>query len=664
MSMKTFYAQATEKNAFSALLILVCLMLLYAPAVDNSFQYDDRHSIVENPHLRSLDNWPAFFVDPTLFSRDADKAMYRPLVLLSLALNYAWSGYKPHSYHWFNLGIHALCSLLVWGVLLRLGRPPWMALMGGLFFALHPLCAEPVNYISSRSELLAGLGCLSALWFYMGSVQEANRRFYVLSLVCFALGLLSKSIAIMALLWPAVWDWQRSRTFRWSAYAPFAGIAFFYLWGVRQFIERAVLSEPVRTMGEQVATQLKGLVYYAYLLWAPFSLSVDHAFYTSTLGDPLVILAALALTSALAILQVWRGELLGLAVGIGALLPTLIVPLNVLVNEHRLYLSVAGFVFAVTSIRGLGRIRGTGWLATLLLLGLAGLVVQRNGAWRNEVSLWSDAHEKNTRAVRPLLYMGNAERARGNIDQAVRAYAKALEIEPENAVVRAGMGNALMDLGRVDLATTAFRKALEAQPLMTDLNYSLGRALQAGGQLAEARNSYARLPVESPHRAVALNNIGTTFEQGGQPDSAMYYYERAARGNAPDGVRNLNRLVVRFVKRAEEALRAGDYAQVEHSARRALRGSPRHRYGRFFLSVSLLSQGRLKESIRENERLLSDHPDFDEGWLQLANAYETAGDSDRALTAYNQLVERASDPALRSLAKERRARLLGEQGDS
>ena len=70
--------------------------------------------------------------------------------------------------------------------------------------------------------------------------------------------------------------------------------------------------------------------------------------------------------------------------GIGALLPTLIVPLNVLVNEHRLYLPVAGFVFAVTSIRGLGRIRGTGWGATLLLLGLAGLVVQRNEAWRDE----------------------------------------------------------------------------------------------------------------------------------------------------------------------------------------------------------------------------------------------------------------------------------------
>ena len=222
---------------------------------------------------------------------------------------------------------------------------------------------------------------------------------------------------------------------------------------------------------------------------------------------------------ALAILLLARGELLGLAVGIGALLPTLIVPLNVLVNEHRLYLPVAGFVFAVTSMRGFGRIRGTGWIATLLLLGLAGLVVQRNEAWRNELSLWSDAHEKNPQAVRPLLYMGNAERARGNIDQAVRAYAKALEIEPDNAVVRAGMGNALMDLGRVDLAITAFRTALEDQPLMTDLNYSLGRALQAGGQLAEARTSYARLPVDSPHWAVALNNIGTTFEQGGQPVS-------------------------------------------------------------------------------------------------------------------------------------------------
>ena len=168
--------------------------------------------------------------------------------------------------------------------------------------------------------------------------------------------------------------------------------------------------------------------------------------------------------------------------GIGALLPTLIVPLNVLVNEHRLYLPVAGFVFAVTSMRGFGRIRGTGWIATLLLLGLAGLVVQRNEAWRNEVSLWSDAHEK-PQAIRPLLYMGNAERARGNIDQAVRAYTKALQIEPDNAVVRAGMGNALMDLGRVDLAITAFRKAL-GRPTAYDRFKLQSRPCITGGRTA------------------------------------------------------------------------------------------------------------------------------------------------------------------------------------
>ena len=64
-------------------------LALYANSFNNGFHYDDEHSIQQNIYIRTLANVPAFFTDPAMFSVDADKGMYRPLLLLSYALNYA-----------------------------------------------------------------------------------------------------------------------------------------------------------------------------------------------------------------------------------------------------------------------------------------------------------------------------------------------------------------------------------------------------------------------------------------------------------------------------------------------------------------------------------------------------------------------------------------------
>ena len=662
--MKAIYALLVKNQAASGLLVFVLLAILYAPSIDNAFQYDDRHSIVENPHIRMTSNIPSFFADPTLFSRDPDKAMYRPLVLVSLALNYAWSAQQPYSYHLVNTGIHILCSLFLWGILLRLGRPPCMALLGALLFALHPLCSEPVNYISSRSELLAGLGGLSMLWFYMWAAEEGGGgRWYLVSLLCFIGGLLSKSVALTAPLWLVAWDIQRGMRWRWKAYIPYGAIGLGYIWMVGTALERAMVSDPVRAFDEQMATQIKALVYYLYLLWSPTALSVDHAFNVSEFGDLAVWIAVALLLSLLWFLGRVRSSVLGWVIGLSALLPTLLVPLNVLVNEHRLYLPIAGMAVILSGLRGLERIPQIGWGAPFLLLLFSGLTLQRNAIWQDEWTLWQDAHQKNPRSVRPLVYMGNAQRERGSSNRALEAYAKALELEPHNAVVRAGMAGVFLDKGESGRAVQYYAQALKDEPLLLDLHYSLGRALQEANRLDEARFHYSQLSAESPHRGIALNNIGTTFEQQERPDSAVVYYRMAAGEGAIDGERNLGRLIERLVQLAEEALQAGDMASTELRSRQALLGAPEHPYARFFLCASLLQQGRVEESIAENERLVDQHTGFEEGWLQLANAYETAGYPRRAQSAYEHLLKEAQHPSMRELASARLEHLLERMGE-
>ena len=108
----------------AALLALV-VGAVYANSMAGSFHYDDFHSLVLNPHIRSLANIPAFFSEPTLFSANPDNAMYRPLLLASFALNYALSGYEVWSYHLLSLALHLGCAYLVLlsGEILLQSRP-------------------------------------------------------------------------------------------------------------------------------------------------------------------------------------------------------------------------------------------------------------------------------------------------------------------------------------------------------------------------------------------------------------------------------------------------------------------------------------------------------------------------------------------------------------
>ena len=78
-----------RRTSSRALLVFLLACALHLNGLSNGFHYDDFHSIVDNPHLRSLENLPVFFIDPSTFSARPENAMYRPLLLASYAFNYA-----------------------------------------------------------------------------------------------------------------------------------------------------------------------------------------------------------------------------------------------------------------------------------------------------------------------------------------------------------------------------------------------------------------------------------------------------------------------------------------------------------------------------------------------------------------------------------------------
>ena len=654
-----------------ALLLGLVVFLAYANSIDNGFHYDDKHSIVENPHIRSLGNVPSFFVDPTYFSRDPEFAMYRPMLLTTFALNYAIAGEDVRLYHLGNMLLHAACTLLVWQILKAIGRKPSAALVGALLFGLHPACTEPVNYVSSRSEILASMFLLASFLLYLRSDQLAGdgaraRRLLMASVALFLFSLLSKSIGITLLGLLVAWNLieRRPLTALVRSITPYAAVAAGYLAFISGFIAKAVFSEPVRSGTEQLGTQAKALVYYAKLMFFPRGLSVHHQFFESA-WSPAVFAALLALLS-VAVLLVQghrraRGALLGCSWMAITISPTVVVPLYIAVNDHRMYLPLVGHAVLLTAYTGWIRQNGMG-LAAIAIGILGATVATRNGVWADDYTLWSDVARKSPTPFVPVAYihLGNYAKEHGALAEAVAYFEQAVAIAPDHVAARNNMANVFQQMGRLEEARRLYQALLREHPDLAEAHYNLARVHQMEEEFGLAIGHYRAVSADSPHYDVALNNLGTVYEKSARLDSAVFFY-RSALEESPfsqDARQNLERVSGQWGAVGQRLMQQGRVAETESASRQLLAANPSHRQARFLLGVSLFLQGRYRDSIAENRRLVADHPDFAEGYLQLANAYETTGRLPEAMATYREQLSRSLDPSLAADARDRLQRLV------
>ena len=617
--------------------LALVLVVAYGNTFPNSFHYDDFHSLVDNPHVRTLDNWSAFFADPTTFSAMPDRAMYRPLVLFSYALNYQWGGYNTWGYHLVNIVLHGLMAFGVYGLVRSLGKEGRPALWAALFFVLHPLCSEPVNYISSRSESLCALFYMASLIAYIQWRKEGG-GWAALSLLAFAAALLAKSVAAVlpaALLVYEIWL-SRKFDLRRALYiaGAYGAVLAVYLWGARRWLGDS-LAEPVRSYGVQWLTQVKALVYYAYLAVFPVHLSVEPAFAESLgLAEGAVIPAVLlAASAAYLLLRRFSAAALFAAWILLPLLPSSLIPLNVLVNEHRMYLPIAFLcvggagLFSRWTLGEKGRV----WALVVLVL-LGGLVRQRNLVWFDELSLWGDAAQKAPFAYRAHMHFARALEQEGRAQEALRHFIRAVECAPEVAETHYNLANALRMAGRFAEADAAYASSLAANP-------SFAPALLNRASLLQETEAYAE--------AEALLEQGISDSVGDTADlwrRLGVLYVRQRRFAEAD--RSYVQSLALDQTRAETQYNLGnlyfDTGRVGAAAeayRRVLAQRRDHRGARRNLGEHLLKVGQFERALElfsEGLRLSPDEVIF---YYGLARAQEAMGQTAMAVSSYRNFVQ-------------------------
>ena len=670
---------------------LVCLVG-YANSFSGSFQYDDFHSLVENKAVRSLVNVPRFFVDPGLFSGEPDKGMYRPVLLVSYALNYAAGEYRVWGYHLVNLGLHAVCSLLVWMLGLRLLKSRREALLAGLLFALHPLATEPVNYISSRSESLVACFYLSSFLLHLqGNETPAGPSksgkwsawpFRFLSVAVYGLGLLTKSVAITV---PALmWLHDRmvgGRNLKGWVYAPYAAVGGGYLLLIRQngFLTRS-MAEPVRSWSAQLWTQSKALVYYLKLLFVPHDLNVEHQFFAATRAGEGAVWVGMALVVSLALLA-WcsRRKLAGFCLAWGAvvLLPSTLMPLNVLVNERRLYLALAGFAWFCGWVSR--HLHGRTLWVVLPLLGI--LTWQRNAVWRDEMSLWQDAVSKAPGMYRARTHLGKALQLRGDPEGALREYQQAIEIDashgdafnniatlyheqakqerdpekreklleqaipwyglaleryPKNAKIHQNLGDAHAEMGIFREALAAYEKSLGIDPGDGAVWSNYGQTLYRAGNLEKAEKAFLRAAVLLPKQPEPYNNLGNVYSRRGELEKAAAMYREAI-------VRQPEAMAQVLVNLGDTYRQLGDLESARETLGRALGNDPEWALAHYHLGRVERAAGErraAREALARAVRLDPGQVKARIEWAELLAEEEACG---QAIRLFREAVDRDPD---------------------
>ncbi len=181
-------------------LIALCLWV-YKPALSGDFILDAHYIVDQNPlvkqtlSLKEIFTHDFFSAYKSSFYRPLQ--YYRPLVTLSLGLNYHWLGPQPIWFRLVNIYIHLLNTFLIFVLFQLLFKEKSLSLLSAFFFCLLPIHEWVVNYVVGRTDLLQAFFSLISLVGLVLYLQKKKIVFYFVSLIAFICALLSREAAIM-----------------------------------------------------------------------------------------------------------------------------------------------------------------------------------------------------------------------------------------------------------------------------------------------------------------------------------------------------------------------------------------------------------------------------------------------------------------------------------
>lgn len=627
---------------------MVCATFVaYLPALHGGMLWDDA-AHVTRADLRSLHGlW-------RIWSVPGATQQYYPLLHSAFWVEHNIWGDSVFYYHLLNVALHAVAASLVVKVARRLALPgAWLA---GLLFAVHPLCAEAVAWISEQKSTLSGVFYLASALAYLKFDESRKRTSYLFALGWFVAALLAKTVTavlpgtLLMILW-----WRRGRIewkrdvqplAPWFVLGAVAGV--FTAW-----VETRLIGARGAEFGLSAVQRLllagRVICFYTGKVFWPGHLAffyprwkIDATVWWQWLFPAGAVGAGIGLWS---VARRHRGLLAGFLIFVGTLFPVLgffnIYPFRYsFVADHFAYLASLGILVPIASAVAIGArkflpARTRFVPGAVLAVALGGATWQQAATYRDEETLYRATLFRNPGAWLAHNNLGNLLLASGRRSEALAHIETALRLKSDFPEAHLSMGNALLDApGRLADAINEYRTAARLAPQSERAHLNLGNALLQAGRVEEAILELREALRIDPANAEAHNDLGNALTQvpGRLPEAIDQYH--LALGTNPDFAEahnNLGRAWALVPGRLPDAI-----AELEAAIR--LKPNSWSAHSNLGNALSLMP-GRLQDAVAEYRTALRIRPDSAAAHNNLGNALaQIPGSLPESVAEYRQAV--------------------------
>jgi len=566
------------------ILLSVVTLVVYFPAFQNNFlNWDDNYVVTGNNSIHSItfDNIKHIFSTTSLNS-------YNPIVILSFALEYHFSGLNPKIFHSVNIVFHVLNTLLVFFLFYKIGKNYLIAGFTALLFSIHPMHIEAVAWVTSRKEVLYSFFYLCSIisYLYYKELQTENNKnknlkYYIISVLLFILSVLSKPVAVTLTPVLILIDYLQEGKFSLKQIynkIPFIiiSVGFSLVTYLTFSLGRAVGS--TSNIMTSILVFFYSIVFYLQKLVLPVGLSPVYPFPSDSslpliyYVSPIIILVLIS-----AIYKYFRHDkyiIFAFLFFIVTILPvTQLIPVKntSIVFDRFTYIPYLGFFFMLGYyFNGLytrkilnaqnGR-TAIIFFTVLVFIIFSYLSYTRAGVWNNDVSLWTDSIEKYPES--PIGYFNRGEyyyRLK-DYNKAIGDYTQSIKIDSSNTDFFNNRGMAYRDAGDYDKAVYDFHKALEKKEKNTSAYNNLGILYTYKKDVQNANVNFDKALEINPDYPDVYANIGNLYFTQQKYDSAIANYNKAISIN-PDFTNG-------YFSRGLSNLRLGKYEDAVNDFKKA-----------------------------------------------------------------------------------------------
>ncbi|MFH1199047.1 MAG: tetratricopeptide repeat protein [Candidatus Omnitrophota bacterium] len=543
------------------LLIIIAGFGVYANSLKGEFIWDDYFCVKYNAHIKDWPHLTDIFTETISggFTEAAAAAsFYRPLQMVTYAIDYLFWGLNEFGYHLTNIILHILAGLCFYWLVVKIFKNYYLALLASLFYIVHPVHVEAVASIAGRADSLSAIFILLGAILYIKAGDHFNIFYYVSTLFCFISAIFSKESAIIFPLVLLLYHYVFKKKVSKKLFLPIIGIALSYIL-FRLFLLSFYLPQ-IRGIGvifQRIPVFFAAITNYARILFIPLDLRVNYGSPPFRFIDMQVLIGMFISVSVLFLAFKNKNHdrilLFSVCWFFIFLLPVSnILPINdSFMKEHWLYLPSFGFFLILA--RGMLLLHQTKKAKILAVFLSAGVfifysicTIKQNGYWREPITFME-------RSIRYLpnyavFYneLGYEYKNKGRFEQAVRNYKKALEADPNLIGVYYNLGDLYKERSQYKGAIAAYQQALERNPDDISIYYVIVNLYSKVGEAQKAAD-YRKLAQQQQVKLVQkYYNMGNDYKGRGENKKAIVSYEKAL-GLNPDNILACNELAGVFI---------------------------------------------------------------------------------------------------------------------